>query len=347
MSPIETIAVRYIYDALFYFFCSLVGFAALWLAASVFNALPKIHEISGRTVALSGTRKALHNTILLVLLMAIGLIATAFSREAAGKLEADKVDSAYRKYAAQALARDPEFDPPLGTYHYKVTWQRAGIAKAKINVSRENGNYKIGIRAKTLNILDKIFRLRYKGEGQISAEDLAPVLMHMEHRTGSSRRQTLVEFHDDGTIESVRVKRKVGKKTKTKKRVIESDSFTIDPFSAMFMARSLEWEIGESQSFQVFTGKYRYMVKLNCQGKTHINAPGKQRDAWVITSSVKNMDKPKRKSKMGETIILLSADKAKEVLLIKSKTKYGKVTASLMKFKPMPVTQEYVNPGFS
>ena len=105
------------------------------------------------------------------------------------------------------------------------------------------------------------------------------------------------------------------------------------------MARSLEWEIGESERFEVFTGKCRYMVKLNCQEKTHINAPGKQRDAWVITSAVKNMDKPHRKSKIGETIILLSADKAKEVLFIKSNTKYGKVTAAIMKFEPMPVSQ--------
>ena len=52
MSSRETIAVRYLYDALFYFFCSIVGFAALWLATSVFNALPNIHDIPGGTGAL-------------------------------------------------------------------------------------------------------------------------------------------------------------------------------------------------------------------------------------------------------------------------------------------------------
>lgn len=52
MSPGETIAVRYVYDALFYFFCSIVGFSALWLATSVFNALPNIHDIPGGTGAL-------------------------------------------------------------------------------------------------------------------------------------------------------------------------------------------------------------------------------------------------------------------------------------------------------
>jgi len=304
------------------------------------DPLKGIRPVSGREGVVSGTRESLHTTKPLVLLMAVALIATVFSWEAAGNPEADKADLAYRNPTTQGLARDPEFAPPLGTYHYKITWQRAGIAEAKIDVSRENGIYEIRVRAKTLNIVDKLYRLRYTGEGQISAEDLAPVSMHTEQQTRSSHRQTLIEFRDDGTIESIRMKTKEGKEPKTKKRVIESDSFTLDPFSAMFMARSLEWEMGESEHFEVFTGKYRYMVKLNCQGKAHVNTSGKQREVWVITSAARNMDKPHRKSKMGETIILLSADKAKEVLFIKSKTKYGKVAATLMKFEPMPATQE-------
>ncbi len=52
MSSRETIIVRYVYDALFYFFCSIVGFSALWLAITVFNALPNIHDIPGGTGAL-------------------------------------------------------------------------------------------------------------------------------------------------------------------------------------------------------------------------------------------------------------------------------------------------------
>jgi hypothetical protein len=51
-SPVETFVVRYAYDFLFYFFCSIVGFAALWLAIYVFNALPNIYDIPGGTGAL-------------------------------------------------------------------------------------------------------------------------------------------------------------------------------------------------------------------------------------------------------------------------------------------------------
>jgi hypothetical protein len=47
MSKTETVVVRYVYDFLFYSFCSIVGFAALWLAISIVDVLPSIHDISG------------------------------------------------------------------------------------------------------------------------------------------------------------------------------------------------------------------------------------------------------------------------------------------------------------
>lgn len=51
-SDTETVVVRYIYDALFYFFCSVIGFVALWAATKVFDALPSVHNVSGGTGAL-------------------------------------------------------------------------------------------------------------------------------------------------------------------------------------------------------------------------------------------------------------------------------------------------------
>jgi hypothetical protein len=51
-SPIEVTVVRTGYDALFYGFCSVVGFAALWLAGYVFNSVQDIHDIPGGTSAL-------------------------------------------------------------------------------------------------------------------------------------------------------------------------------------------------------------------------------------------------------------------------------------------------------
>jgi hypothetical protein len=47
----EVKVVRTGYDALFYDFCSVVGFAALWLASFLLNTMPNLHNIPGGTSA--------------------------------------------------------------------------------------------------------------------------------------------------------------------------------------------------------------------------------------------------------------------------------------------------------
>jgi len=49
MSDRETFIVRILYEVLFYFVCSVIGFVSLWFAASVFNKLPNIYDIPGGT----------------------------------------------------------------------------------------------------------------------------------------------------------------------------------------------------------------------------------------------------------------------------------------------------------
>jgi len=49
----EIFFVRYIYDALFYFFCSFLGFIALWIAIMIINAhASSVQNISGGASAL-------------------------------------------------------------------------------------------------------------------------------------------------------------------------------------------------------------------------------------------------------------------------------------------------------
>jgi hypothetical protein len=47
----QTIVTRCAYDGFFHAFCSMTGFAALWLAGYVFNTMPDLHDIPGGTSA--------------------------------------------------------------------------------------------------------------------------------------------------------------------------------------------------------------------------------------------------------------------------------------------------------
>jgi hypothetical protein len=61
------------------------------------------------------------------------------------------------------LALDPEFQPQLGTYYYNVQWLDSEIAKVKFTVAREGDFYKLKVKAKTKNLFDVVYKLRYKG----------------------------------------------------------------------------------------------------------------------------------------------------------------------------------------
>lgn len=235
---------------------------------------------------------------------------------------------------AQLQNDDDEFHPGLGVYHYKIAWGRGDIAEAWIAVDKEQDLYLVSVKAKTKNLIEKMFKVRYRGEGKISAEDLAPVHTYFEEKMRSKRRETTIVFNPNGTVDSVRITEKKGKDTETDKRQLEAADFALDPITAIFMVRNLDWELGESDNLEVFTGKTRYLLTLSCQGKTTVKRENQDREVWVITIKVQNLDEPQKKSKVKQTIVLLTTDQKKDVLYIKSSTKFGAVTAELMGFVP-------------
>lgn len=50
-SSSNTFWVRYVYDTVFYFFCSMVGFISLWFAMYAIETVSNIEDISGGTSA--------------------------------------------------------------------------------------------------------------------------------------------------------------------------------------------------------------------------------------------------------------------------------------------------------
>ena len=85
-----------------------------------------------------------------------------------------------------------EFQPRLGTYHYKITWGKSDIAEARIAVDKQDDLYQVTLKARTQNMVDRMFKLRYRGEGQVSAEDFAPVHAYFQEETRSKQRETMI-----------------------------------------------------------------------------------------------------------------------------------------------------------
>lgn len=227
------------------------------------------------------------------------------------------------------------FHPPLGTYRFSVKWGKLEAGKATIRVSRDHDFYNIHVKAKTQNTVNKFYKLRFRGETQLSVDNLAPFKTKMYQRTNNRAKETEITFHDDGVIESVRHKYKDKKKKKTEIRKLNTGNFTLDPVSAVFIVRSLDWREGVSRQFDVFDGKSRHLVTITCAGKQEKGVLGETRETWVLVPTIQNITKGEDSSEVGAIRIYLSTDKAKEILIVEGDVLVGKIITKLESFTPL------------
>ena len=183
-----------------------------------------------------------------------------------------------------------EFDPPLGTYTYKVAWQGIPAATVTVVVDKNGDRYNIVTKAKTYSGIDLFYRLRYTAEGTISALDLTPIETVIDHRENSRHKVTKISFEKDGGIKAVRYR----KGTDDSKEELEfnPNNFTLDPISAAFLARGVDWKVGESKKFDTFNGKSRYLITLTASEKVIMKINGEEREAWQIVPKVENLTSP-------------------------------------------------------
>ena len=226
------------------------------------------------------------------------------------------------------------FKPRLGTYFYLARWEGAAAFEATVLVQRMDDIYRIVVDSRTTGPVDWIFKVRYRGEGHIRADDFAPVKSVLTEEKRKRSKETQINYLDDGGIEVVQTRTKKKEKPKTRARTIQPEKRVLEPFSAAFLARRFDWSEGEIQQFEVITGNRTYLVTLVCQGKTIVEESGTRTEAWVIRPAVKNLSKPKKKSKITKTKLYVSADPQKELLKMKSETKGGTVVLKMKNFIP-------------
>lgn len=225
-----------------------------------------------------------------------------------------------------------QFAPLFGTYKYDVAWQGIPAAEVTVELRGEGDRYRVTTSARTNNAIDIFYKLRYRAEGLISAFDLTPYKTIIDNRENSRQRLVQMTFHENGDIESVRSQ--TGREPRIAR--FNTGNFTLDPFSAAFLARSLTWEQGVSRDFDTFNGKTRYLITLTALEKVKMVVNGRTRDVWVISPTVRNLNDPKSNSKLREAKIYITADPEREVLQIVSKVFIGSVTTKLVEFSPVP-----------
>ena len=205
------------------------------------------------------------------------------------------------------------------------------------------------VNAQSVGMVDSLYRLRYRGESTYGTDPLSPVETKMQQEVRSTEKDTTIKFQDNGAIRAVEKKSENGNKVKYDVRKVQTDRFTIDPFSATYLVRGLDWKVGVEKVFDVYPGKYQYELRLKCDSLVTININGEKRKAWVIIPKVTNLDPEKRaealKKKPMSTKIYVSADELKDVLKIEASHALGNFRVLMVRFDPAVVQSKEVAPS--
>lgn len=230
-----------------------------------------------------------------------------------------------------------DYDFPLGTYTYEISWQGIPAAEATVTIEREPGLYLAEATARTYSGIDIFYRLRYRAEGLVSEKDFSPVRVTFEKKENRRNRFTAISYLDNGDILTVRENYDNGASSEPASvEQFNPNNFTLEPFSAAFLARSLDWEPGVIREFDTFNGKTRYLIKLKCVEKSTIEFNNEEREVFVVEPEVHNLTKPEADKKLRRAQLFVSADKKREVLKVVSEVFIGSVTTKLESFQPLP-----------
>jgi hypothetical protein len=231
------------------------------------------------------------------------------------------------------ISNSTSFQPRLGTYEYTVGWEGIAAASCAVTIRRSGDTYVVDASARTYSAVDLLYKLRYEAVGTLSAHQLAPISFFVNQRENSRVKKTDVLF--SRTSDEITAIRSKGDDDPDKKFISFSPhNGMLDPFAAVFIARSLPWEVGESRDFDVFNGKSRYFISLHALERTTIEFQGEQRKAIVISPYVRNLTTTRPTSKLREARIYVSDDTQREVLKISSSVFVGNVHVNLVSFVP-------------
>lgn len=226
-----------------------------------------------------------------------------------------------------------DFKPELGIYEYEVSWSGIPAATAYLTVAKDGLNYKVSTKVKTASAIDLFYELRYEAEGVISGVDFYPLKTNITQQENSRHKTTSIKYSPDGNVWAVH-------RSSTKKEPVEyffnPENTMLEPFSAAFIARSLDWEPGITRYFDTFNGNSRYLISFTALNKINMDVNGQTREVWVIEPKVKKLNTDDYgKGKLRTAKIYITADEKREILKISSEVFIGSVNTKLESFTPL------------
>ena len=236
-----------------------------------------------------------------------------------------------KKRTVAELNRSSDFAPELGNYQYNVLIDRLKIGSLHIELGRQDGKYQIHLEARAPALLNTIFNFRYVGRSEFKENSMEPARATVEQHSGKKRKDISIDFPRPNRLDVIEKKKRDENPLKQFAYSLESPTFVVDPFSALFLVQSLAWQQGNIEIFDIFTGSRQYELQLYCSGKQTIESNGIDEQVWVIEPRLVMLTTPFT-TKLSDYKIFLSTDPDRTLMRISGSSKLGDVAVELAGF---------------
>ncbi len=192
--------------------------------------------------------------------------------------------------------------------------------------------YFVQVQAKSSRILDLIWKMRDTITSTFDARALSPARFTFSQRENSKVVDTEAKL--DHTTKRWAVSRvQVGQRPQIYE--FESEN-TLDPITAVYLARSVEFKVGDRLYFKIFGGRYRYLLELLIETKEPVEIGSGTIEAYRIIPRIQNLTKNGYAERLNEATIWISADERRLPIMIRSKIVFGSVYLELVQNKKTP-----------
>lgn len=209
---------------------------------------------------------------------------------------------------------------------YHASWNGlVSVATATVHTTSEwvDGQkfYNVRVEASSSKLLDFIWKMRDTITSKINANGLTPTHFTFSQRENRKVIDTVASF--DRTTKRWSVHR--DERKKVKRYQFDQPNNTLDVITAVYLARSLDFKVGDHLYFHIFGGKYRYLLDLEVECKETIRLKSGNIEAFKFVPRIEDVLQEGYATRLNEAAVWISADERRLPVMLKGKIIFGSV----------------------
>jgi len=212
-------------------------------------------------------------------------------------------------------------------YRYRVTWNGIPAAQATVRFTerlpREPSIAHVWVELRTNRLVDLLWSLRAQSWADVDASTLRPRHFTFDRRINGKPELTQVEADGDGLL--------TGRYARPwRYRLIEvNDANVLDPMAAILRVRQALPAVGDSDTYDVFTGEARYRIEMRRSASETINVPAGRFSAARIEPVLWRLDQAGPDRRVRHLTLWVTETPPHTLLRVRSEVFIGALYADL------------------